>query len=147
MKHFTPTENELIKLLPEAFVVESPSRERFNTFFTTLLDSPGPKLAPEYPKFVSLLFRSPYLSLSVGALAVILVLTGVSSHRLNSVSISKNSYESSTLLSKETFAFLSDEESSAIDSLINEIDASSMDDFNSLENGPDSSELSFESEI
>lgn len=147
MKNFKPSEDELIKLLSEAFVVESPDRARFDTFFTTLVAKPELPRAKAYPKLVSFLFRSPYFSLSISAVAIVLILTSVSVQNLPSLSISNTSYESSVLLSKDTFAFLSDEESAELDSLISEVDSLSIQDLTSLENDLESGALSFENEL
>ena len=147
MKNFKPTEDELIKLLPEAFVIESPDRARFDTFFTTLVAKPELSRERAYPKLVSFLFRSPYFSLSISAVAVVLILTSISVQNLPSLSISNTSYESSALLSKDTFAFLSDEESAELDSLISEVDSLSIQDLTSLENDLESGALSFENEL
>jgi hypothetical protein len=147
MKHFKPTEDELIKLLPEAFVIESPDRAHFDTFFSTLVTKPQIPHERTYPKLVSYLFRSPYFSFSISAVAVILILTSVSVQNLPSLNISNTSYESSVLLSKDTFAFLSDEESAELDSLISEVDTLSIQDLTSIEDDLDPGVLSFENEL
>lgn len=147
MNHIKPTEDELIKLLSEVFVIESPDRTRFDTFLSTLVMKPQISRERTYPKLVSYLFHSPYFSFSISAIAVILVLTSISIQNSPSLNISNTSYESSVLLSKDTFVFLSDEESTELDSLITEVDSLSIQDLTSLENDLDSSVQSFENEL